>query len=340
MDCSVSTASSQAHAYCPSFLASLSETLETPLDSLSLEHQRDVRIDFFRGAALLIILVDHLEAQTHFRVVRSWTPVSLGFSDGAEAFVFLSGLTCGIVYQRRLRLQGVLFCETAALKRALQIYLAYLVTVWICLIIGVIFQHSTPLLNKRLGLEHGSVTCAAFALTMCYHPFALPILPFYAIVLPWMPLMVVLFRRCGAIAWLISFSLYVAAQLLPSFHLSDVVRGGEWFFNPFAWQFLFVIGLACGVDSNHVQYSQLVRYILLCGATVVVVLSLLIRKECFSEVPFLNSISDAVISIADNPSSKTRLHPIRVFHFICVAYCIAQLLPDASSPLSCYSHGL
>ena len=48
---------------------------------------RDVRLDFFRGVALFLIFVDHIPGN----VLINFTVQSLGFSDAAEIFIFVSG---------------------------------------------------------------------------------------------------------------------------------------------------------------------------------------------------------------------------------------------------------
>ena len=52
-----------------------------------------------RGLALYMILVDHVIGDP----ISRFTLQNFGFSVAAEAFVFLSGLSCGIVYFRILR---------------------------------------------------------------------------------------------------------------------------------------------------------------------------------------------------------------------------------------------
>ncbi len=53
---------------------------------------RDLRVDLVRGVALLIIFSDHVIGNP----VRDFMPISLGFSDMAEVFLFLSGYVNGI----------------------------------------------------------------------------------------------------------------------------------------------------------------------------------------------------------------------------------------------------
>ncbi|MGJ8612310.1 MAG: OpgC domain-containing protein, partial [Octadecabacter sp.] len=49
---------------------------------------RDIRLDFFRGIAMFIILFAH----TPGNYFTNWIPARWGFSDATEMFVFCSGM--------------------------------------------------------------------------------------------------------------------------------------------------------------------------------------------------------------------------------------------------------
>jgi hypothetical protein len=83
---------------------------------------RDFRIDFFRGLALYMILVDHIE----FNPLAKFTYQRFGFSDSAEIFVFLSGVSCGIAYHSVLMHRGLTALVQTLIKRAGLIYVFYL----------------------------------------------------------------------------------------------------------------------------------------------------------------------------------------------------------------------
>ena len=55
---------------------------------------RDVRLDMFRGMALVIIFVTHVPGL----VFAGLTPRAFGFTDAAEAFVLLAGLAAYFAY--------------------------------------------------------------------------------------------------------------------------------------------------------------------------------------------------------------------------------------------------
>ena len=72
-------------------------------------------IDFWRGAVLIAILIDHIPGNP----LENWTPRNFGLSDSAEAFVFLSGLSVGLIYLPRARKYGIEPVAGGCFKRAL-----------------------------------------------------------------------------------------------------------------------------------------------------------------------------------------------------------------------------
>ena len=55
---------------------------------------RDLRIDACRGLALWCIFLDHVPNN-----IGSWLTLrNYGFSDAAEMFMFVSGVTCALAY--------------------------------------------------------------------------------------------------------------------------------------------------------------------------------------------------------------------------------------------------
>jgi hypothetical protein len=90
----------------------------------ALSGKRDLRIDFFRGVALYMILVDHVVGDP----ISKFTYQRIGFSDAAEQFVFLSGVSCAIVYSRVLERRGWAGLLTSIARRTTKIYAFYLVT--------------------------------------------------------------------------------------------------------------------------------------------------------------------------------------------------------------------
>jgi len=319
-------------------------------------------LDFLRGIALLVVLIDHIEDQTTVQLIRPWMPVSTCFFDGAEAFVFLSGLVFGRTFQRRLEKQGFLSCQLKAVRRAIVIYLTYLLTALVAVGIGLNFSVTSPFLRQRLGLQAGAGQCLLWSLPLCYQPWGFPILAVYALALPLMPLFLLWQLRSPRTAWIVPFAVYVAAQSMIGLQLPRFPWGSEWTFNPFAWQFLFFIGMTVGVlrsrriaeldlgleiaSSNDAfgraphplpvgtgRGDMILRIALFLGASAVFVFGLGIRNHWFDSSAGAGEFHSRVSTFANEWSQKTPLGPVRIVHFLSLAYLLAVMLPNAHAKI-------
>ena len=79
---------------------------------------RIAAVDFARGLVLVAMTIDHLPGN----LLEHFTPRNFALSDSAEAFVFLSGLSVGLVYYRRTLAAGLAPVARSCLKRAGRLY--------------------------------------------------------------------------------------------------------------------------------------------------------------------------------------------------------------------------
>ncbi|HEV2547896.1 MAG TPA: OpgC domain-containing protein [Stellaceae bacterium] len=86
---------------------------------------RDTRIDFFRGLALWMIFTDHISGN----FLRHFTYRVFGFSDAADIFVFVSGISSCLLYYRLIVEEGFKGAQLRAFRRVAQIYFGYLCVV-------------------------------------------------------------------------------------------------------------------------------------------------------------------------------------------------------------------
>ncbi|HZH28693.1 MAG TPA: OpgC domain-containing protein [Azospirillaceae bacterium] len=208
--------------------------------------ERDTAADFWRGVALVTIFVNHLAGN----IFENLTHRNFGFSDAAELFVLLAGYAAAFAYFSRVRQGCWQDAVDKAIRRAALLYAAHAATF---LAGAAIFAHAVlrtgdGRLFELVALTPLIVDPAASlvgAATLRYQPGFLNILPLYTVLLAAMPLLLLGAARSLAGTVAASCGLYAAANLA-GWNLPNHPLSGGWFFNPFAWQFLFVIGFTIG----------------------------------------------------------------------------------------------
>jgi hypothetical protein len=301
------------------------------MSPLPLAAPRDLRIDFFRGLALLIVVVDHIEGWCGRSVVENWTLISLGFSDAAEIFVFLSGYVLAVAYSRALDQGGLAACLKKASKRSLQIYVAYQLAAWTVIGLGAWGSGwNPPSYNEqfRIGERLGESLLAA--LTLRFHPWGFDILAFYVPILPCMAALLALRRKAAWLAWAISGGLYLAVQFNPEWNLTRFGDGQLWYFNPLAWQFLFFVGISLGDPARKPLALVPPRWLLALAATAVVLYGLFVMKLSLPLMQRLPSLKDTFMPHYQfywDWGGKTTLQPLRLLHFFALAYLTSLVFP-------------
>lgn len=205
---------------------------------------RDVRVDFLRGVALLMIFIDHVPGN----LLGLATLRNFGFSDAAEVFVLLSGFSSMMAYGGRFEREGVMQGLRHVAARLLRIYLFQAILLIVVMVMvgawfeyfGIEPQHGAPYVRSGL-------TGLGKSLTLQAQPSALNILPLYIVLLALFPLIYGLIRISPWLALALSGALWAAVNLDPSINLTNWLDGQGWYFDPFAWQFLFVLGALTAV---------------------------------------------------------------------------------------------
>src|SRR2546430_16197178 len=89
---------------------------------------RDLRMDGCRGIALWIIFLDHVPNN-----IGSWLTLrNYGFSDSAEVFMFVSGVTCALAYGKARSRDGWTGGISRTVWRSWEIYCAFLLLTLAC----------------------------------------------------------------------------------------------------------------------------------------------------------------------------------------------------------------
>jgi hypothetical protein len=196
------------------------------------------RVDACRGLALWFIFVDHIPGNS-----LAWLTLrNYGFSDTTEVFVFVSGYTCMLAYGGALREQGWLTIVTRVLRRAWEIYAAFLfMLIAYFVLIWVVGSSSRYLDETNTRFFFGNPgTALVHAVILQYTPVNTDILPTFVLLHLAFPVVLWLLIRSATVALAISLLLYLMVQLF-GWHV-PAWPTGELYFNPLAWQILFVFG--------------------------------------------------------------------------------------------------
>jgi hypothetical protein len=209
---------------------------------------RDERLDMFRGLALVMIFINHVPGT----VYEQFTNRNFGFSDAAEAFVFMSGVAAGLAYSSAFAPGRSLWLAIARpLARARQLYFVHLTITFVFLAIFAAAAHFFGLyellLTNNLRMLVNDPLPTIIGIPLLTHQFGyLNILPLYATLLVATPLLILVGQRHPW--WLLAGSVALWA-IAGQFRLNfpNYPTQGGWFFNPLSWQLLFVVGLLCGM---------------------------------------------------------------------------------------------
>ncbi|UDF31551.1 UNVERIFIED_ORG: OpgC domain-containing protein [Roseateles sp. XES5] len=208
----------------------------------AVPRQRDTRLDVFRALALLTIFVNHVPGQ----YLEHLTHKNVGFSDSAEAFVLISGMSVGLAYGSRFAVGERLAVTLHILRRALTLYVAHIMTSIITFAIfagGALWFGRQDLLSEiNLRAVVDRTEQGVVSMVLLGHQFGYNnILSMYAVLFLMLPGFLWLYRQSPRLLLAVSGTIWLCAgiwRIAPSNFLDD----GYWFLNPLSWQFLFVIG--------------------------------------------------------------------------------------------------
>jgi hypothetical protein len=280
-------------------------------------------IDFWRGLALLIIFADHVPGNP----VASITPRNFGFSDSAEAFIFLSGLALAYAYWPKFAAGETGHIISRCGRRTGQIYVAHIA---ICVTVLAIFGGAYLLTgHARFLTDDGRgqffvnpLPNTLGLLTLGYQFGYANILPVYVALLLMAPLLLALLRWDVWFGLAASAVLYVAAQM--GLHLPSWPGPNTWFLDPLAWQFLFTFGLVAGILARYRNFPR--SKVALAFALSLVLVAFIVEMNGFGLAPDLAANFEAG-SVAD----KQLLGIARLCHFLSLAYILFYF--DAASLL-------
>ncbi len=280
---------------------------------------RDLRLDFFRGTAMFIILFAHTPGNPW----TLWIPARFGFSDATEMFVFCSGMASAIAFGGVFERAGWAMGTARIIYRVWQVYWAHIGLFLAVATLVVFFNRlevssvdyvgrlnlypffTTDTLSQLLGL-----------MTLTYVPNYFDILPMYLVVLAMIPIVMLLSRINRAAAFAFVGLVWLAAQFELLWMPAEPWSDREWFFNPFGWQLVFFTGFAFG--RGWISPPPVTRWLLLLAGAFVLLSVPLEYFRVLQTVPLANDARAWLISIG--LIGKTDFAILRYLHFLALAY--------------------
>ena len=297
---------------------------DVPAISLPIAHERELRLDLFRGLALWLIFIDHLPPS-----ILTWFTIrNYGFSDATEIFIFISGYTAAFVYGRAMLEHGLVVATARILRRAWQIYVAhvFLFTIFLAEISYVATSFENPLYTEEMGimdfLRQPDVTIVQ-ALLLRFRPANMDVLPLYIVLMLALPLILVLMRWKPDLTLALSALLY-AVTWQYDLYLS-AYPNGFWAFNPLAWQLLFVFGAWCALGGARRMKRILSSRITLAICAAYLLFSFLVTMTWYA--PQFGHLIPRWLEQWMYPIDKTDLDVLRFAHFLALAALTVNYLP-------------
>jgi hypothetical protein len=285
---------------------------------------RDLRLDLFRGIALWLIFLDHIPTN-----IVNWVTIrNYGFSDATEIFIFISGYTAAFVYSKAMHERGMVVAGARILKRAWQIYVAhiFLFAIYMAEIAYVQQGSVNPVFAEEMGaldfMNRPDETIIQ-ALLLKFKPVYMDVLPLYIVLLLLFPPILWLLQRSATAALGLSVLIY-AGNWQFGWNFKSYPNG-EWYFNPVAWQLLFVFGAWCALGGaqrlSRVLRSPTVTWI----AVAYLVFAFAITMTW--HFPRTNVLIPRWLGEWMYPIDKTNLDVLRFSHFLALAAITVRFVP-------------
>ena len=275
-------------------------------------------IDFWRGLALVSIFVNHIPGFFYER----FTHKNFGQSDSAELFVFLAGWALRLVADSR---NAPLTSTRLVLRlgaRALTIYTAQILisAIAIALTAAASMAFDNPLLlewNNAAAVFQDPVPTHVGLVLLTHQLGFFDILPLYVVLMLAAPAIAILHRFARHALLPLSLAVYATA-LAFQINLPTWPVDGYWYFDPFAWQAVFILGFVLAKDEGLGGLAR--RH--------------LRTLRIFGVLGVIVGLGIALSDIAPDPTrmpdpklffifDKTYLSPARLLHFLALAAAFA-----------------
>jgi hypothetical protein len=207
-------------------------------------------IDFWRGFALVSIFINHIPGIYYEHLTHR----NFSISDSAELFVFLAGWSLGLLVGSRKEPMTAPRLVARLGARALTIYAAQILisSLALAMLAASAYTFDNPLILEwhNAAAVFQDPALAHIGLVLLTHQLGyFDILPLYVVLMLAAPAIALIDKFARPLLVPLSLALYLASLIVP-FTARTWPVPGQWFFNPFTWQALFVLGFALARDEG------------------------------------------------------------------------------------------
>ena len=287
----------------------------------------DLRLCFLLGLAAWFLFVDHVP----HNAVSLLTMRNFGFSGATDLFVFVGGYTAAILYGKMMLERGFVVTATRLFRRVWQLYAAYVVlfVVYIDLIGYVARKSAAPAIISEFnvtGIVDHTIRTLIYGLLLQAKPLNLDVLQLFIVLMAFFPIILFGILRRPILTLAGSAIFYLAAREY-DWNLSSF-PDGRWYFNPFCWQLLFVLGAWFAVSGpKQIRAIRSLQNLSVLRIAALLYLLFALIVTAAGKFPLLAEYVPARILGAFLPNDKENLALYRVVHLLAAAFLFTFLVP-------------
>jgi hypothetical protein len=301
--------------------------MNSPVKAEIATRDGDLRVLLLLGVANWFLFLDHIP----HNAVSSLTLRNFGFSGATDLFVFVGGYAAAAIYAKMMLERGFVVAATRIFKRTWQLYAAYVVlfVVYVELIGYVATQTAAPEIISEFnitGFIDYPIRTLIHGLLLQAKPLNLDVLQLFIVLMALLPIVLFGMLRWPRLTMVASVALYLAARGF-DWNLSSFPEG-RWYFNPFCWQLLFVLGAWFALGGK--RQARLIRSMQDTPAVRIAALLYLLFALAITSAARLPKLAEIIpdpLLSAFLPNDKETLAPYRVLHLLALALLFTLVVP-------------
>jgi hypothetical protein len=287
----------------------------------------DLRIALLLGIANWFLFLDHIP----HNAVSALTLRNFGFSGATDLFVFVGGYAAVLISAGMSLERGYVVAATRIFKRVWQLYAAYIVlfVIYVELISYVATRTAAPEIISEFnitGFIDHPIRTLIYGLFLQAKPLNLDVLQLFIVLMALQPVVLLGLLYVPNTTLAAAVTLYVAARVF-DWNLASY-PDGRWYFNPFCWQLLFVMGGWCALLGK--RYAHVIRAmqaIPALRAAALLYLLFALTVVAGGNVPALGKLMPGAVMDAFLPNDREDIASYRILHFLALTFLFTLLVP-------------